>query len=267
MYKAYSLKLNNNFSGIINKKPKEKKEIEINLIDFCEEDGTIRGDDLIDIWFPFEKYDVFLSHSHMDEDLAYKFSNYLEEKFGIKTFIDSQVWEHMNKLIKKLDKEFAYQEKKGTYDYDVRNVTTAHVHNMLSVALTKMMDACECVFFLNTKNSFVKEIEKTPSNQTYSSWIYLEISNISSLRTLIRREENKIVERGYVHDSVTKASAVTESFKIAYGAEEIKGLPILKEDNLLRWERLSNDNRLWGANSLDALYKCVPMKFKREGEK
>lgn len=264
MYKAYNLAIDENFRGIVNKEPKRRKEIKIDLSDFCEKDGTIRGYDLIDIWFPSEKYDVFLSHSHIDEKLAYKFSNYLEEKFGIKAFIDSQVWQHMNRLIKTLDKEFAYQEEKGTYDYDVRNVTTAHVHNMLSVALTKMMDACECVFFLNTKNSLVEEIEKTPANQTYSSWIYLEISNISSLRTLIRRKEREIIEPGYVHDSATEASAVTESFKISYDAEEIKDLPILGEDELLRWETLSNDNYLWGEESLDALYKCVPMQFKRE---
>jgi len=261
MYKAYTVDIDERFPGILSSGIETKKEIKIDLNDFCEMDGTIKGKDLIDLWFPYDKYDIFLSHSHIDEDLAYKFSGYLKKEFGIKTFIDSQVWSHMNELIKILDEKFALKEGKGTYDYDVRNITTAHVHNMLSVALTKMMDACECIFFLNTNNSFIKKIEKTPAVQTYSSWIYLETSNISSLKISDIKEIRENVERGYVHDSAIKGS--TENFKISYEVSEIENLPILKEEQLLHCKGLSNDNRLRGEKSLDVLYKCVPMEFKR----
>ena len=62
-----------------------------------------------------------------------------------------------------------------SYDYDKRNYSSSHVHMMLSIALSRMIDNCETVFFLNSENSIClsEEIDK---ERTSSPWIYNELS-------------------------------------------------------------------------------------------
>lgn len=62
-----------------------KREIEKDLDEFIREDGTIDGDRLQNSWFPQreKKFDVFLSHSHADQELAIQFSGWLYQVFGL----------------------------------------------------------------------------------------------------------------------------------------------------------------------------------------
>ncbi|MFT9180323.1 MAG: hypothetical protein ABF508_08660 [Zymomonas mobilis] len=255
MFKAYNIKIDENvfdtddYFKILWNINKILAKPNININKLFNHDNTLNGKDLIELWFPHQKYDIFLSHSHLDEDLAYKVATYLYSKFNLKTFIDSQVWNHINDLIKNLDQKFAYKKDKGVYDYDVRNVTTAHAHNMLSVALTKMMDSCECIFFLNTKNSFTKKIEKTPSIQTYSSWIYLEAANTSTLRNKKDRESRSLNLHRGAQDSIS-----TESIQIQYDTPQLERFPVLGLREINTWYKIAQDNGLDGPSSLDALY-------------
>ena len=66
-----------------------------------------------------------------------------------------------------------------SYSYEKRNYSTSHVHMMLSVALTKMIDNTECLFFLNTPKSITPD---TIINQTESPWIYSEITTSQLIR-------------------------------------------------------------------------------------
>ncbi|MCE2564619.1 toll/interleukin-1 receptor domain-containing protein [Komagataeibacter sp. FNDCF1] len=183
MYKAYSIVLDNKFSYRVDIES-IKKNINPTIIweDFFDGKGNILARDLIKKWFPSKKFHIFLSHSHKDENKAIELAEYLKDNFGLKVFIDSQIWQHADELLKFFDDKFCYNDASFTYDYAMRNITTSHVHNMLSVALTKMMDQCECVFFLNTENSIAKTIDESARSQTYSSWLYLEISNLNTLQ-------------------------------------------------------------------------------------
>lgn len=67
------------------------------------------------------------------------------------------------------------------FDYDKRNYSTSHVHMMLSIALTSMIDACETVFLLNTPQSISLE-EDIKKEQTSSPWIYHELSTANVMR-------------------------------------------------------------------------------------
>lgn len=55
---------------------------------------------------------------------------------------------YYNKLMMNIAKE-----RWKTYDYNLRNYTTSHVHMMLATALTEMIDNTECIMFYNTPNS------------------------------------------------------------------------------------------------------------------
>ncbi len=58
------------------------------LKEAIDENGVIAGETFIDSWFPIDNYDVFLSYSHDDEELALLFAGFLEYQFGLKVFID-----------------------------------------------------------------------------------------------------------------------------------------------------------------------------------
>lgn len=150
----------------------QKRLIYDSLPEYLRPNGTVDGAKLEADWFPNIEAHLFLSHSHADEDFAIVLSQLLYDKFKINTFIDSCVWGYCNDLLLNLDKNFCLTSDKKYYKYDLRNYTTGLVHMMLATALTKMIDRCECLFFLNTSNSIVLD----PSQcETSSPWIYHEL--------------------------------------------------------------------------------------------
>lgn len=103
------------------------------------ERNLINGTRLQEAWFPTdEHFDIFLSHSHSDEQQAKRFAAYLQQEHGVKVFIDSCYWGYCNKLLQALDTKYCHytdENGKGWYDYNKRNFTTAMIHIMLSNAL------------------------------------------------------------------------------------------------------------------------------------
>ena len=156
----------------------------------------IKGTKLQEEWFPSESYDslfkVFISHSHKDIDTVKNLAGFLKEHYGIRSFIDSLYWGYVNDLQKSLDDYYASYFYDGSkyYDYDKRNFLTANVHIMLSMALMKMMDACECLIFVDSDNSLKYELN---DNETPSPWIYEEMGFSNRLRVNIpERYKEKI---------------------------------------------------------------------------
>ena len=168
-----------------------KRPIKKAIKDYLTMDGTIDASKLKDDWFPkLQNKHVFLSHSHKDEELAKGVAASLQEK-GVSVFIDSLVWNYCDELIRQMDKNYC-KTGDGHYDYRLRNYTTSHVHNMLGVALMKMMDRCECVIFLNTDNATAEkplqcgaEHSKQILSYTHSPWIYHEIQMIKYIQKKI----------------------------------------------------------------------------------
>lgn len=175
----------------------QKTSIVETIKSFVRNDGSLDGSMMQANWFPQIEADIFISHSHKDKDLAHALAGWLKETFGLTAFIDSCVWGCANELLKMIDDEYCYQIKTNTYNYQKRNRSTSHIHMMLSVALTQMIDNTECLFFLNTPNSITPN---TIINQTESPWIYSEIA----MSRLIRKKELKEY----------RDMAVTESQKV-----------------------------------------------------
>lgn len=143
--------------------------------------GVIDGEQLSSIWFPIVKKDVFISHSHNDEDLALTIAGFLNERFGLSVFIDTTIWGSANRLLKTIDDEYCMQEN-GTYNYTKRNFSTSHVHAMLTTAIIQAMDQAEAIFFLNTSNSTYKLKNGFMKEHTLSPWIHEEIVFAKHLR-------------------------------------------------------------------------------------
>lgn len=141
-------------------------------------EGIIDGTGLSERWFQRIKSDIFLSHSHKDTRLAYILSGWMETNFGVKVFIDETIWGSADRLLKKIDDEYCrINADEGNYEYKKRNLSTSHVHAMLSVAIWEVIDRTEIVIFLNTDNSIPKIKNSIDGNDdcTLSPWLYEEL--------------------------------------------------------------------------------------------
>ncbi len=170
--------------------------LEIDLEKYLLEDGSLSASQIEADWFPQFDAHVFISHSHADEQKALNFAGYLWREYKIKSFIDSAVWGHSNDLLKKYDDVYCVDnknadEKSLVYSYEKRNQSTAHIHMLLQAALSKMIDHCECLIFINTPNSI--KFSNKDLYQTASPWIYneLHMANILRLRSLDEHRERK----------------------------------------------------------------------------
>ncbi len=117
-------------------------------------------------------FDIFISHSHDDEELAIKLAIMIESTTTLKVFIDSLYWGNSRDILKELDAHYALNHKTNNYDYDIRNMTTAHTYLMLASSLTSIIDKTEIFLFLESDASTHLEKGKT---RTYSPWIMHEI--------------------------------------------------------------------------------------------
>ncbi|MBB1074921.1 hypothetical protein HUU62_10930 [Rhodoferax sp. 4810] len=231
-----------------------KAVVEKNLETFKNANGDLQAKKIIENWFPEIKSNVFLSHSHNDQELVIGFAGWLKETFGLKSFIDSTVWGYSDQLLKLIDDEYCFNSSSETYVYSKRNRSTSHVHMMLSTALMDMIDRCECTIFINTQSSFKPSEYFKSQGQTESPWIYSEIAMTRMLRERLPKEHRDL----YISKS---ASLSLEHFReskelrIEYPADLLHLTP-LNLQNLDAWAQ-EESNRERGASSLDSLYNMM----------
>ena len=245
MYKRFKIDVPKSDSNFLktNEKPSANKQ----LLDECKnsirkyvfgENGELDGNAIQDDWFPSINCDIFISHSHNDIELANLLADWLYSNFGLTSFIDSNIWEYVDDLQKEIDDTYCLK-KKGKYDYQKRNFSTSHVHLMLNMALMKMIDKTECLFFLNTPNSIsLSEI----GERTLSPWIFSEIGISQMIR------QNK-PDRNMFFESESKLD-------ISYSVDLSK-LTTLKQDILKNWkDEFSKENKD-AKKALDNLYRIT----------
>jgi len=251
MFKAYNLEVPAGYNGAPSCEDYEQ-QIEINrqqarkgLENFFK-NGVIDAAALEHEWFSPQKPHVFLSHSHADIDVAMGIAGALTKCLGIECFIDSFVWGYANDLLHSIDKEFCWLKDKGFYSYDKRNLSTSHVHMMLSGALAKVMDRSECVIFLNSPKSIkTGDVIQSGGTKTASPWIYHEL-----LMTKLLRPRRPSRPKPTLED-FHKSTASKEDFpEILYDAP-ISHMPKLSVDDLEEWLCCN----LKGEGALDYLYE------------
>lgn len=162
-------------------------ELEEHLLEMIiNEQNTLNAEEIWDSYFPSLKMPVFISHSSKDKSIARKFANFLYNNFNIVSFIDSDLWGNIVDLQKTIDNYYCdnrsiYEKKQGkriVYNYWRRNESTAHVHMILSYALTKMIDTAECFIFIKSDNSI--SVEDSISG-TFSPWIFHELATVDTI--------------------------------------------------------------------------------------
>jgi len=212
--------------------------------------NILDGENLLKSWFPLfkkEKFHIFLSHSHKDIDLVSKFAGWLYDNLNLKCFIDSAIWQNAKEIKKVLNEQI--NEKR---DYDKINDISSQIDNMLLSSLNLMMDSCEVVFFLKSKNS----ISNTENEyfKTLSPWIFSELVFTKTLCKKIpkRHSEMSIGLEGYHKKSYTYG----EQFFIQHPAY-LDSLKQLSFSDFQIWSGKMNHHRGNAEKNLDFLYQIV----------
>lgn len=139
------------------------------------ESGIIDGEKLQNFVFPTDNYDIFISHSHDDLEIAKQFAAWLKEKYDYSVFLDSFVWNSADGLLQEIDNLYCKQ-RNGLYNYRKRNYSTAHIHTMLSMSIMEIIKNSSAGIFINSPHSInLRNLSNNNRAKTLSPWIYQEI--------------------------------------------------------------------------------------------
>lgn len=250
MYKSFNVKFDyNHFIGwsyqnfnTLDEKYKQKLRTLINA------NKTINAGEIKNILMPTDNFDIFISHSHKDVELAKCLAGYIEQELGLKCFIDSLYWGNIDKLQEELN-ELHYKEDTKCYSHEKTMEVAKHANMILASALTEMIDKCECVFFLNTDNSVIPGKDALELNQTYSPWIYHEVYTVSKIRINIPDRRKNLNERFQARDS-----EYIEMPRIVYDLN-LDGMIELNYDKIKEWKEKSSSKTR--EKQLDYLYDNI----------
>ena len=220
------------------------------LRQYLQANGNLDAATMEQEWFGSVQADIFLSHSHRDETLIEAFAGWLHEKCGVFAFVDSSLWGYADDLLLEIDNDYCKNDGKNTYSYELRNISTSYVHMILNTALAKMIYQTECLIFVNTENSTIKE-NISDESKTLSPWIYSELA----LSKII--EHQKLSVSNLMH-SFTLNESEGPQIPIELPAE-IEHLDTLTTQHLTDWASAieilkQNGRELTGSDSLILLY-------------
>ena len=212
-------------------------------------DGTIDGDVLEAAWFPQLTFDVFISHSHADRNMALVMSGALKKFFGLDAFVDSVVWNCRDQLIEKMRQLSGNNPYSPCPNPKTENTIVSHADIMLSNSLMRMIDSCECLMFLNTPHSISR---KDFSEKTYSAWLYSELvmSKFVRIRKPERYKNCRVLNEGF------KSAMDSFSLKISHNADT-RHLGVITPEMFIKWIVTAEIKCLRGSPALDSLYEIV----------
>jgi len=179
------------------------KEYEENLREYIDkETGKINMKKLKNGWFLEIKTSIFISHSHLDLDLALAFSGWIKKEHNKDVFLDCYAWGSSDKLLKIIDEKYSIKDKeKKVYDYRKRNLTTSHIHSILFNSIMKVIYKNKYFFVLDTEN-FISE------DKTDSAWIFSEIEVFSHY--------NRVLADFISSKSLRKSFGFGEDYKVEF---------------------------------------------------
>lgn len=255
MYRAFNVTLDSNgYLNYVNTKQYENdKSISLQklrkIINSC---NIIQSHEIKKLLLPSKHYDIFISHSHKDLELAKGLSNYLQLFFGVSCFIDSLYWGNIDELQEELNRMHLHKDEatgKEYFDHQSTMEVAKHANMILASALTEMIDNCECVFFLNTDNSVIRGTEAISKNETYSPWIYHEVFTTSIIH---RRKTDR---RAALEEQQIRNNAIKPLPQFIYNLD-LTGMTILNDDDIIRWRSAVKYD--YNNNPLDVLYNLNP---------
>jgi hypothetical protein len=260
MYRGFNLELNIDPKESLIKDGEAvyaefKAKVSKSLSQFISADNSINGTSLVQNWFPGVKADIFISHSHQDEQMAKTLAGWLYYHFRLKAFIDSCIWGNSADLQRAIDNRYCRNTENNNYNYQKRNLSTSHVHAMLSIALANMIYKTECLIFLNTPSSVsARDVVDRAPTQSTSPWIYSEIALSQMLRQPLEFYRKTSLQKTF-----SKGGPVLESLNIKYDLP-LSGLTPITRGDLENWQQTYSAQKKTYSSPLDCLYGLAAQK-------
>lgn len=177
------------------------------------ENGVADGNLIKDFVFPLDdEYNVFISYSHDDANLARKFAHFLSTSCGLKVFLDEFVWGSADKLLKTIDDKYCMNDDKSEYIYRRRNLSTSYVHVLLSMSIIDVISRTECCVFIDSENSIYLDNLKNGKEETLSPWLYEEIRFMNELPKQEIKRTRHFSREGLSESFKMKLSVDTSGF-------------------------------------------------------
>ncbi len=257
MYRAFNVKLDDsdlqNFATNYNYNDLSDESRE-KLKKLVNSSQKISADEIKNILLPQKHYDIFISHSHKDLNLAKRLADYLQNNCKVSCFIDSLYWGNIDGLQEELNKMHLREDAstgKKYFNHQSTMEVAKHANMILASALTMMIDSCECVFFLNTDNSVISGIEVINKNETYSPWIYHEVFTTS----IIHRRKPGLDTQKAIHEHFQfRNDAINQLPQFIYNLD-LTGMANLDDNDILDWASKVNSACM---HPLDVLYNLKP---------
>lgn len=197
-----------------------ESELRNSIESFLDEDGIVDSTKVLEDWFPSVDADIFISHSHNDEQFALALAGYIKEKVGLSCFVDSTVWKSCDSFMEMMieDNSSIYSSLYGleTSEQMIKRLSPK-VYMTLILALQQMIYKTKTVIFVNTHNSILSDT--VASSFTTSPWISYELS----LANILIAEQN-----------ISEPANFSESRKIKYVAN-LERFKTIDENSLKEW--------------------------------
>ncbi|EXE88615.1 hypothetical protein J591_1491 [Acinetobacter baumannii 532279] len=236
----------------VNTYKERNKNTLINIQDYLlNKKNTLSVEKIYEKLFVNVKPDIFLSHSHADEDDVIRLAILIEEELNLKVFIDSCIWGDAFKLLREIDKSYCLNG--SNFNYRKRNYTTSNIFMILNSALNRVIYNCEAFIFLGTDNSI--PINEVFENKKYlsSPWIYSELQFAKLVRRTPKPRQISIESRD---QALAESLAFDNDLNFAYPLPETDAT--LSNQKLKKWieaYQYSSTNR--NIHPLDILYKAI----------
>ncbi len=226
MYSRFKLNINENslfqkYYDIGKESANQHKEIlERDLDQYIDyHTGRIDGDRLEKEWFKEINADVFLSHSHADEELAISIAGWLKSEMGLNAFVDSCTWGYADTLLQYINDHYNVLRKdtdgSTIYSHSKANYAASHIYLMLNSAINNMINKTECFMFINTGNSIIQMDKNQSSTQTLSPWIYSEIVMANTIKQTFPKRPMKIEKNSRHYAELNESVEITHNLDFA----------------------------------------------------
>ncbi len=251
MFAGFNLEINEQFFDSQQKSFQEYQEIgkahlasqgmEVeNALNAYIKNNIIDGSKIQKDWFPEVEADIFLSHSSKDTKLVNAIAGWINDTFGLKCFIDSNVWGYAGKIAEMLNSNYSDKRSDGNggylYNHKKCLKVSEHVNTMLNIALQKMVDKSESVFLINTGQSISINSDSNSIDLTYSPWIYLELVCSEIVRKKPLSFYRYSTASYHSISESCRSDGRNEDLTISYNAPT-QHLIKINQDVLEKWER------------------------------
>lgn len=166
---------------------KKSEDVLSEIKRYIDENDDLDAKVIMELMFQTDTPHLFISHKSQNSNQAIRLANILFEEYKIKSFIDSQVWQHIDVVGKMINDKTSILEESGgttTYNHTSANIVASNMFSMLSVALLETMDRSDGYLYIDSN---IDDGEKLSYNniktlKTKSPWLFLEATYASTLR-------------------------------------------------------------------------------------